>query len=188
MGIQFGRRLILRRRFFLFPAGEISASQNDVGHGVRRRDMHRFFRLEHRVVRTAGIKVENHQVDSQHGILGAKGQGLGEFRARQALIIRSRQSAVFNLRSVGRVAQRPCHRPQGVMRVGVRGIELRSGLQFAEGLSQTAFLAQGQTQTAMRRLHFRLHIDGLAESLFRPRRVVPGHTIEPSQDEVRRFF
>ena len=59
------------------------------------------------------------------------------------------------------------------MGVGIRGIQLRGGLQFAEGLGKTAFLAQRQTQSAVRSLHLRLHFDGLAESLFRSRGVVP---------------
>ena len=74
------------------------------------------------------------------------------------------------------------------MCVGVRGIQLRGGLQFTEGLGQTALLAQCQTQPAVRSLHFRLHFDGLPEGLFCPRGVVLAQQVEPLQDEVRRLF
>ncbi len=59
------------------------------------------------------------------------------------------------------------------MGVRILGIELRGGLQFAKGLLQPALVAQGQTQAAVGRLHFRLNIDGLAERLFRLYSVVP---------------
>jgi hypothetical protein len=65
---------------------------------------------------------------------------------------------------------------------------LRGGLQFAEGLGKPALLAQRQSQTAVRGLHFRLRFNGLPKSLFRPRGVVLVQKIERLQDEVRRWF
>ena len=74
------------------------------------------------------------------------------------------------------------------MCVGIGGIELRGGLQFAKSLGQTAFLPQCQPQTSVRRLDFRLHFDGLPESLFRPLSVVLAQPVEPLQNKVIGFL
>ena len=70
------------------------------------------------------------------------------------------------------------------MRVGVGGIELRGGLQFAESFGQTSLLAQRKTQSAMRRFNLRLRVNGLAEGLLRSYRVVPAHQVESLQDKI----
>jgi hypothetical protein len=70
------------------------------------------------------------------------------------------------------------------MGIGVRGIELRGGLEFTESLGQTAFLTQCQAQAAVRRLDFRLRLNGLPEGLFRPCGVVSAQALEPLQDKV----
>ena len=150
------------------------------------RNVYRLFRLRERLVRAAGVEVEDCQAHPQHGVLGAKGQGLGELCTGQVLIIRRRQAALLTRWCIGGQAQFPRHRAQGVMRVGVGGIELRGGLQFAEGFGQAPLLAQRKTESAMRRFDLRLNVNGLAKGLLRPYCVVPAHQVEPLEDKVVR--